>query len=336
MAQKHILGIDVSSKDLVIFDTASGSHATIDNTEAAIHKACLQNLWSKDSHLVGLESTGDYGLQTMKTFLVLGFEIKLLNPILTQNAIKRTIRGAKTDATDSELIAELVSKGEGQEISENSLNTEKKTLIRVERKLSAMQSDLKRITKALALKQAAGVDVVIAQGIVSELLEHFNASETQLWQTIADQDTALAKQEQIINSHVGCGMKLSAIISEEAGDIKRFASARQLIAYAGIDPKVSQSGEKDTRGRMTKRGNPNLRHALYLAAASASRFDPQLKDYFERKRTEGKHYTVAVCAVARKMCERIYSTVTHDRMYEKREPAVKEPSLSPENLLTGI
>ena len=73
----------------------------------------------------------------------------------------------------------------------------------------------------------------------------------------------------------------------------------------------------DARGKMTKRGNSNLRHALYLAAYIATRFDPQLKEYYEKKRLEGKHHTVAVCAVARKMCERIYATVTHNRLYEK-------------------
>jgi len=327
MAHKSTLGIDVAKDSLVIFNTATKQHRSINNTEEGLRTFITEHQIKPDEHQVGLESTGDYSLLTIRVFVELGFDVYLLNPILTQNAIKRTIRGVKTDATDSELIAELVLKGEGQKISEKSLNLEKKALIRVERKISQMQADLKRIAKGLELKQSSGVAVGSAAGIVSELLEHFKVSEIQLWDEIAGQKTFLAKQESIISSHVGCGVKLSAIISEEAGDIKRFESARQLIAYAGIDPKVIQSGNADNRGKMTKRGNSNLRHALYLASYIATRFDPELRAYYEKKRTEGKHHTVAVCAVARKMCERIYSTVTHNRMYEKRN-IIKEQDIA--------
>lgn len=324
-----VLGIDVSKDSLVIFDTASQSHTTAPNSEGALTEACKINRWSAESHLAGLESTGDYSLLPMKTLVGLGFQVRLLNPILTQGGMKRTVRGVKTDATDSELIAELTAKGEGQLITGNALNISKKATVRVERKLTDFTKDLKRLTAALEQKTAAGVDVQAAKTIVDDLIDELEDAKERLWEEIRDQEDHLHRQEQIIGSHIGCGVKLATIISEEAGDIKRFESARQLVAYAGIDPKVMQSGTMDARGRMTKRGNSNLRHALYLAAQIAARFDPQLKDYFQRKRQDGKHYTVAVNAVARKMCERIYATVTEDRLYEKRSPVVKDQSIIP-------
>jgi transposase len=334
MAQVGVLGIDVASRKLVVYDTATGKHHSIENSEHAISKACIQLHWSPEQYVVGLESTGDYSLAVMKTFFELGFQVRLLNPILTQGAIKRTVRGTKTDATDSELIAELTSKGEGQLVTESTVNIERKATLRVERKLSSMESDLKRLLKSVQKKQEAGEPMHTAERAVETLLTQFETVKAELWSELTTGHTAhpLARQEEILNSHIGCGVKLSTIISEEAGDITRFESPRQLIAYAGIDPKVKQSGDMDTRGRMTKRGNPNLRHALYLAASVAARFDPELKDYFEKKKSEGKHYTVAVCAVARKMCERIYSTIKHNRLYEKRE-VVKEPKLSTETAL---
>ena len=179
-----------------------------------------------------------------------------------------------------------------------------------------------------------------AETILSTLVEQVEEAKAKLWEAIQSPELQnhLQRQEQIIASHIGCGVKLSTIISEEAGDIKRFESSGALVAYAGIDPRVKQSGEMDVRGKMTKRGNNNLRHALYLAANIARMHDPQLKDYFEKKRAGGKHFTVAVCAVARKMCERIYSTVTHDRMYEKREVEKEQvpTPLSTGSLLTEI
>jgi len=340
MSRQFVLGIDVAKDSLVIFDTKAKKHISIANTEIAVNKICAANQWSPEEYIVGLESTGDYSLLVMKTLVDLGFTVRLLNPILTQAGIKRTVRGTKTDATDSELIAELASKGEGYEVTKTTLNIEKKATTRVERNLTLIGSNLKKLQKSVAHKQEAGVAMHAAETILSILVEQVEEAKAKLWEAIQSPELQnhLQRQEQIIASHIGCGVKLSTIISEEAGDIKRFESSSALVAYAGIDPRVKQSGEMDVRGKMTKRGTNNLRHALYLAANIARMHDPQLKDYFEKKRTGGKHFTVAVCAVARKMCERIYSTVTHDRMYEKREVINEQLAapLSTENLLTGI
>ena len=322
-----VLGIDVAKDSLVIYDTQTTRHCSIANNQDAIELACKERGWSAKTHIVGLESTGDYSLLPMKLFMEAGYTVRLLNPILTQAGIQRTVRGTKTDASDSKLIAELTAKGEGQLVTKQSLEMGRKALVRTEQKLTNMAADLKRTLKTLKQKQAAGVNVDKTITVVDNLIDQIDAAKTNLWEIAKDptSQTSLARQEAIIDSHVGCGTKLATIISEEAGDIKRFQSARQLVAYAGIDPKVIQSGNLDVRGRMTKRGNNNLRHALYLAANVARMHDPQLKQYFEQKRKDGKHYTVAVCAVARKMCHRIYATVTEDRLYEKREPESEKP-----------
>lgn len=329
----EVLGIDVGKDFLVIYDTASKRHLKIANTVSAIHMSQEKYHWTKATHQVGLESTGDYSLLAMKELLSLGFTVRLLNPILTKAGIQRTVRGTKTDASDSKLIAELTLKGEGQIVTEQSLEIGKKTIVRTERKLAHIAGDLKRLLKALGQKKAAETDVSEVTAVLEGLLKETLTAEEKLWEIAADPGNRnhLGRQEEIIDSHVGCGTKLSMIISEEAGDIKRFKSARQLVAYAGIDPKVIQSGSMDIRGRMTKRGNSNLRNALYMAANIARIHDPELKAYFDKKRQDGKHFTVAICAVARKMCHRIHATVTEDRLYEKREAqVVKEHPLSTE------
>lgn len=318
------LGIDVAKDSLVIYDSVSEKLFKVDNNELAIQKFMLMQKFSPSEYQVGLESTGDYSLVVMKTLTELDFKVRLLNPILTHNGIKHTVRGTKTDATDSKLIAELVMKGEGYEVTKTSLNIEKKSTTRIEHQITLMGSNLKKLLGSIHKKQEAGVSMAKAEMILENLIADVEVAKAELMEVIKSPELQnhLARQEKIINSHIGCGVKLSTVISEEAGDIKRFESAKALIAFAGIDPKVIQSGNMDVRGKMTKRGNSHLRHALYLAANVARIYDPELREYFEKKRGEGKHFTVAVCAVARKMCERIYSTVTHDRMYEKREVKV--------------
>ena len=75
----------------------------------------------------------------------------------------------------------------------------------------------------------------------------------------------------------------------------------------------------NSQGRLTKRGSPHLRRALFIAASIARKYDPELKEYYLKKRNEGKRYAVAVCTVARKMSNRVYAVLKRKTPYVKRE-----------------
>ena len=92
-----------------------------------------------------------------------------------------------------------------------------------------------------------------------------------------------------------------------------------MVAFAGIDPTVYQSGSfQATYTRMSKRGSPYLRHALWQAASSSIRFDPQLKAYYQKRRAEGKHHNVILGAISRRLLNRIYVILKENRPYEIR------------------
>jgi transposase len=315
------LGIDVSKDELVIYDTAAHKTLHINNSGEGILQTIIGQGWRPEVYLVGFESTGDYGLLTQKLFSEAGFTVIQLNPIETHNAIKKTVRGTKTDSLDAQKIAELILAGKGREASTVTV-TGKKVAARVDQKFAHVIGDFKRILASLQKKaKDADIDTIKLQRVVEHTINDLEEQRARVEKQLIkrESDDPLLRQEVIIDSHIGCGTRLSAIISAEAGDIKRFNDPAQLVAYAGIDPRVIQSGDSDYHGKITKRGNSNLRRALFLAANVARVHDPQLKDYYDRKVKEGKHHLVATVAVARKMCERIYATVTQDRLYEKRE-----------------
>ena len=111
-------------------------------------------------------------------------------------------------------------------------------------------------------------------------------------------------------------MMVIKYILSEIGDISRFSSAAKLAAYAGIDPTMRQSGEYNgVRNRMSKRGSPYLRHAIWLAASSAVLHDPALKLYFQKKRDEGKPYMASVGHACRKMVSIIYAVMRDNKAY---------------------
>lgn len=138
---------------------------------------------------------------------------------------------------------------------------------------------------------------------------------------IKDCETKIKELMEKINSPIttipGIGTVLGAVILSEFGDINRFDKPSQLVAYAGIDATVSQSGEyEDSHNVMSKRGSPYLRKALFQAALVASNSDPVLKAYYQKKRAEGKHHKTCIGAVARKLCNIIYAVLKNDKPYQ--------------------
>lgn len=101
----------------------------------------------------------------------------------------------------------------------------------------------------------------------------------------------------------GLGAVSAAVILAEVGNIDNFDDPKKLVAFAGIDPSVHQSGNyTSSQSGMSKRGSPYLRRALWNAAETASRTNPLFADFYLKKRAEGKKHMVAIGAVARKLC----------------------------------
>lgn len=129
--------------------------------------------------------------------------------------------------------------------------------------------------------------------------------------------TIISKMDTHIKTIPGVGSVTAAIILGEIGDINRFDNPAKLVAYAGLDATVSQSGEYEcTTNHLSKRGSPYLRKALYQAAFIAECNDPVFKAYYQKKRSEGKHHMVATNAVARKLCHTIYAVLKSNTPYE--------------------
>ena len=153
------------------------------------------------------------------------------------------------------------------------------------------------------------------------LLEQMKFIEQQVADVEAQIKTLMDKLGSPITSITGIGPVLGAVILGELGDASRFDSASKIVAYAGVDASVSQSGEfESTNNRMSKRGSPYLRRALYQAAMVAAFHDPELAAFYQKKRAEGKHHNVCVGAIARKLCYIIYTILRENRPYVKRQP----------------
>ena len=111
----------------------------------------------------------------------------------------------------------------------------------------------------------------------------------------------------------GIGYTLGAMILSEIGDIKRFSSPAKLLAFAGLEPSVYQSGKfNPTSGKMVKRGSPFLRWALLQAATYAPTSSLTFAAYYAKKRSEGKSPSVAHSHVSKKLVRVIFSLLSRN------------------------
>jgi transposase len=115
----------------------------------------------------------------------------------------------------------------------------------------------------------------------------------------------------------GIGSVPAFTIAAEIGDITRFASAKKLCGYTGLCPRVNQSGEKDRRGPLTKRGPKYLRWAMLEATMHALRHPAYSERYQRNKKRLGKQRgaKVAQIDIARKLTEAIWHMLTRNEPF---------------------
>lgn len=318
MHYASFVGIDVAANKLDVCVHAGAVPAqvvTLPYTDAALSRFLATHAFLVPSEcLIGLESTGDYHRQAARFFLERGFPVNLLNPILTKQYTRTTIRGTKTDKTDAELITRLLADGQGYPLTLANLQNEPKELLRIATNLTKVSSALQLQLQSVKRKDIARTDRLMRR--FSEIIEEIRDLSEE---TVAQATKERSDEERFIDSIPGFAVKLSGIVRHEIGDVSRFANTKSLVAFAGLDPKIKQSGAQlDTAGKLTKRGSPYLRYALCLAANVAYQHDPELNAYYAKKKSEGRSHTEILCMVARKLLARIHAVLKERRCYVKR------------------
>ena len=122
--------------------------------------------------------------------------------------------------------------------------------------------------------------------------------------------THLSKINSHIPSILGIGIVSAATMIAEIEDISRFDNPNKLLAFAGLDPRIYQSGTQSFKGRMNKKGSVVLRRVLMNCAESILMYNPAFYTYYRKKKDEGKSHRVAISHVARKLVRIIYKLET--------------------------
>lgn len=306
------IGFDVSKNELVGVRTDRSAQPKetyiVPNTKEDI--ATFFDKLSRRKVVVAAEATGEYHRALALECLRREIPMRLLNPITTKRFTRATVRKTKTDLTDALIIAKLALQGEGSMLTEESFNP-LKTVTRTSNKLVRMIGMLELMQQRLKL--ALPGEKALMQAL-EDPKQTLQTSLKSLRQDI--KETADPALQKLLCSIPGIGAVIAGILIGEIGTMERFPDGKALVAYAGLDPKVRQSGISLKRNtKLTKRGSPYLRRAVFIAANIARRHDPELKVYFEKKKSEGKRWKEATVAVARKLLYRIFAVWTRQTPY---------------------
>lgn len=177
--------------------------------------------------------------------------------------------------------------------------------------------------KAVEIQDAArnSFGIVMASSSFSLIIRQYIEQIRSLESSVDIFDTEIARLlsgfDTQLTTITGIGPTLAAVIlSEIGGDIRRFSSPAKLAAYAGVDPTVKQSGDfSGTRMKMSKRGSPYLRRAIWLASTVAAFKDPAIHALYERKRAEGKDHMTVIGHICRKMISIIFAVLRDNTPY---------------------
>ena len=177
---------------------------------------------------------------------------------------------------------------------------------------------------AVDIQDAARASVGSAMSAKSLELRHTIRLIRELNAEIADIEASIQSVMEELHSPIttipGMGLRMGAMILAEAGDFSRFDSPDKVLAYAGLSPSTYQSGQlNNCYAHMGKRGSRYLRYAIFNATKYVCIWDPTFAAYLAKKRTEGKHYNVAISHADKKLVRLVCA------MEKSREPLIKSP-----------
>ena len=166
-------------------------------------------------------------------------------------------------------------------------------------------AQLKELAKNSIGRHDENTDLLISTYV--SIINNFNEKIDPIDKQIS---TIIKELNPRMLSIPGLGEISAATILSEYGDIKNFSSSNKMLAFAGLEPSIIQSGTIENNGKMVKHGSGHLRYVLMNTSLTLLKFNPIFYDFYLKKRSEGKNHRVALSHVCKKLVRLIYTLET--------------------------
>ena len=187
--------------------------------------------------------------------------------------------------------------------------------------IDAIFAAISEQTATIAGAQYAEMGVAMSAKDALLKLEHRKQIEQEVIELIND-----IPHTQILLSMPGIGPKTAAQILMTTGDMSDFPTAGHLASYAGLSPRTNQSGTSIMSNSLNRAGNKKLKNALWQSSFASIRFHERSRQFYERKRREGKRHNAAVVALARRGLNVLYAMMRNHECY--RDPALPQEGIA--------
>ena len=321
------MGIDISKKSI---DVALVSHSNVEQFHEEVFANSLKGFdkmltWLKRKKvpltdiLVCIEHTGTYGLLLFSWLTEKEFDFCVESGLQIRKSLGIT-RG-KSDQVDARRIAKYAFQHKDSIkayvlpaknlLQIKQLLTYRDQLVRIR---SGLKTSLKNHREYQQINQLDYVTKDIEQQI-RQYDEKINHLENQLLQII-NNDEKLKKNFDIARSVSGIGLIISAFVLVTTNNYTSFKSGRKYACFAGIAPFEYSSGSS-IKGRtsVSHMANKKIKTLLSNGANVAYKHDPELKEYYRRKKEEGKDHKVIINAISCKLVNRIFAVVKRQSNY---------------------
>jgi transposase len=318
-----VIGIDISKKkfDVTISNLKTKKvNKVFSNDHSGFEQ--LKSILPEGSEVIAaLEATGCYGENLTRFLHNNGIKVFVLNPAQVRNYAKSRMLRTKTDKVDCEVIKDFVT------IHQESLQNWNPPLPSFEKLkgLYRCSEDLKRdairIKGRIEACQNTGdlgkQEALITYEIQLEFIEKSILEVEKKMLSIIDECPELSRKFALLNSISGIGQKTAIGVLAELPEISNFNNAKQLAAYAGLNPAIRESGSSVRgRGGISHIGSANLRKLLFLPAMAALRYNPTIKKFGDRLQAKQKNGKVILIAAMRKLLHVIFGVLKSNEVFK--------------------
>jgi len=308
--ESMFVGVDISKDRLDVAILPGGETWSEPHDQVGV-QGLAERFKAMAPALIVVEATGGLERMLAAVLSTAGLPIVIVNPRQVRDFAKATGQLAKTDAIDAMILALF-----GQ---------------RVRPQVRAMPDEATAQLEALMVRRRQILDMLVAEGnrltlaspaVSKNLKAHIRFLEKQLEKIETELDDAIQAspiwrtREKLLQSVPGVGPVLSRTLLAELPELGSLTNG-QIAKLVGVAPMNRDSGKYRGR-RMIWGGRASVRSALYMAAFSATQWNPVIKTYYKRLRAAGKPHKVALVACMRKLLIILNSMVHSDTYWQPR------------------
>lgn len=325
--KKHFLGIDISQEVLDVSLMNEASYGifkdkqvknSFDGFEDILEWIVKQKIKIEDC-LFCMEHTGTYGLLLFAWLSQMNIEYCVEPGLKIKRSLGLT-RG-KNDKIDARRLSDYAytnkAKLQAFELP-STLIIQIKQFLTYRDQLVKIKTSLKNSLKSHRTYQKVSGIGTISDEIISQIKDYEKRVlevESQIIQLIS-KDAEVKKNFELATSVKGIGLVIAAFMLVTTNNFTGFENGRKYACYSGIAPFEYTSGTSiKGKTKVSQLGNKRMKALLSNGANSAYKFDPEIKAYYKRKKTEGKEHKLIINAISCKLVNRVFATVKRQTPY---------------------